>query len=106
MNKDKRRKKKNLKGTAERPRISVFRSNKNIFVQIIDDATGNVLTAASSLKMKQGGNVAAVKEVGQTLAKKAKEKKIDKVVFDRGRYVYKGRIKALAETLRAQGLQC
>lgn len=106
MNKDKRRKKKNLKGTAERPRISVFRSNKNIFVQIIDDTTGNVLTAASSLKMKQGGNVAAAKEVGQTLGKKAKEKKIDKVIFDRGRYVYKGRIKVLAETLRAQGLQC
>ena len=100
---------KNLSGTAEVPRLNVFRSNGNIFAQIIDDVAGNTLVSASSidkeLKLKNGGNVEAAKEVGKLLASRAKKLKIKKVVFDRGGYLYHGRVKALAEAARENGLE-
>ena len=99
------RKRTNIKGINGRYRISVFRSNKNIFAQIIDDEKKHTLVAASSLKMKNGSNVEAAKQVGKELAEKAKAHHIVKVVFDRGRYLYLGRIKALAEAARANGLE-
>ena len=86
---------KNISGTAERPRLNVFRSLNNIYAQIIDDVTGNTLAAASSLD----------KEVGMLVAKKAAEKGIKQVVFDRGGYVYHGRVAALAEGAREGGLE-
>jgi large subunit ribosomal protein L18 len=96
-------------GTKERPRLSVFRSLRHIHVQIIDDSSGRTLIAASSLdetlKKNYGGNVAAAKLVGKLLAEKAKAKGINRVVFDRGRMRYRGRIKALAEAAREGGLQ-
>jgi large subunit ribosomal protein L18 len=93
-----------VKGTANRPRLSVFRSNSNIFAQIVDDTTGQTLVSASSLKEKNGGNLKAADNVGKHLAESAKTKKISKVVFDRGRYVYRGRLKALADAARKAGL--
>ena len=96
-------------GTAERPRLNVFRSNSNIFAQIIDDEAGVTLVSASSLekelKLTNGGNVEAATKVGELLAKKAKKAKISKVVFDRGGYLYHGRVKALAEAARENGLE-
>jgi large subunit ribosomal protein L18 len=89
-----------IKGTAERPRLSVFRSNKHISAQLIDDVAGETLVASSG-----GGNVAAAGEVGRDLAKKALELKIKNVVFDRGGYKYHGRVKALAEAARENGLE-
>lgn len=99
-----------LQGTAERPRLSVYRSLNNISVQLIDDHKGETLLSASSLEgrkqgRKQGGNVAIAKEIGKLIAERAKEKGITKVVFDRGGYLYHGRVKALAEAARAAGLQ-
>lgn len=93
-------------GTPERPRLAVFRSNANIHAQIIDDTTGNTLVAVSSvsLKLEQGGNVDAAKKVGSEIGKLAKDKNIDTVVFDRGGYIYHGRIKALADAAREAGL--
>ena len=90
-----------------RPRLSVFRSGKNIYAQIIDDAKGETILSASSLasKAKTGGNVAAAKEVGKLVAERAIEKGIKKVVFDRGGYLYHGRIKALADAAREAGLE-
>lgn len=93
-------------GTKECPRLNVFRSNKEIFAQIIDDETGTTLVASSSkaLKLANGGNVEAAKAVGADIAKKAKKAKIETVVFDRGGYQYHGRVAALAEAARENGL--
>lgn len=101
---------KKIMGTLERPRLNVFRSAKNIYVQVIDDINGNTLVSASSLdaEIKElgiyGGNVEAARKVGELLAKRASEKGIGQVVFDRGGYLYHGRIKALAEGAREGGL--
>ena len=96
-------------GTAERPRLAVFRSLKNISAQVIDDKAGHTLVSASSVEKKagigSGGNVAGAKDVGKLLAQRAKEKGITKVVFDRGGYLYHGRVKALADAAREAGLE-
>jgi large subunit ribosomal protein L18 len=96
-----------MQGTLERPRLNVYRSLNHIYAQIIDDAKGETLLSASSLaaKVKSGGNVAAAKEVGKLVAERALEKGIKKVVFDRGGYLYHGRIKALADAAREAGLE-
>ena len=98
-----------LSGTKDVPRLNVFRSNSNIFAQIIDDEAGVTLFSTSSLdkelKLTNGGNVEAAAKVGELLAKKAKKAKISKVVFDRGGYLYHGRVKALAEAARENGLE-
>ena len=96
-----------LSGTAERPRLNVYRSLNHIYVQVIDDLQGVTLVSASTVaaKSKTGGNVAAAKEIGKQIAERAKEKGITKVVFDRGGYLYHGRIKALAEAAREAGLE-
>ena len=100
---------KELSGTADRPRLNVFRSNANITAQIIDDEKGVTLVSASSLekelKITNGGNVEAAKLIGAEIAKRAKKAKIKKVVFDRGGYLYHGRVKALAEAARENGLE-
>ena len=99
----------NLHGTADRPRLNVFRSNANITAQIIDDDKGITLVSASTLekelKIANGGNVEAAKKIGEEIAKRAKKAKITKVVFDRGGYLYHGRVKALAEAARENGLE-
>ncbi len=103
----KRRKKKRIFGTKERPRLSVFRSLKNIHAQIIDDEEGRTLVSASSLhlqKVKYGGNITAAKQVGKLLVEKALAKGIKKVIFDRGTARYHGRVKALSEVAREGGL--
>ena len=96
-------------GTQERPRLTVFRSIKHITVQIIDDSKGHTLAAASTTEKKSGlsngGNVAGAKAIGKVIAERAKEKGIDAVVFDRGGYLYHGRIKALADAAREAGLK-
>ena len=96
-------------GTTEVPRLNVFRSNGNIFAQIIDDENGTTLVSASSidkdLKIENGGNIEAATKVGEALAKKAKSAKITEVVFDRGGYLYHGRVKALADAARENGLE-
>ena len=98
-----------VSGTDKLPRMCVYRSLKNISVQIIDDVKGVTLVSASSLdkdlKIKNGGNVEASKLVGAEIAKKAKKAKITKVVFDRGGYLYHGRVQALAEAARENGLE-
>lgn len=96
-----------ISGTPECPRLSVFRSNANIHVQIIDDVAGNTLVSASSVEMKleNGGNMDAAVAVGKKIAEKAAEKNITKVVFDRGGYIYTGRVKALADAAREAGLE-
>ncbi len=97
-----------ISGTPECPRLNVFRSNANIYAQIIDDVNGVTLVSANSLeKGFEGatGNAEAAKKVGQTIAQRAKEKGIEQVVFDRGGYVYHGRVAALAEGAREGGLQ-
>ena len=98
-----------VSGTAETPRLNVFRSNSNIFAQIIDDAEGKTLVSASSidkeLKLENGGNKEAAAKVGELLAKRAKKAKITNVVFDRGGYLYHGRVKALADAARENGLE-
>ena len=104
-----KRVRKTVSGTAVRPRLCVFRSLKNIYAQIIDDAKGITLVSASSLdaEMKEvyGGNKEAAKKVGELIAKKALEKGIDTVVFDRGGYIYHGRVQELAEGAREAGLK-
>lgn len=106
-----RRIRKKVAGTPERPRLCVFRSLKHIYAQIIDDTTGRTLVAASSLEQafketgKSGGNVDGAFVVGHLIAKKALEKGIKRVVFDRGGYRYHGRVKALAEGARQGGLE-
>ncbi|MDD8049272.1 MAG: 50S ribosomal protein L18 [Thomasclavelia sp.] len=96
-----------ISGTAECPRLNVFRSNSHIHAQIIDDVDGKTLVSASSVDMKleNGANVEAATKVGTELAKRAAAKKIKNVVFDRGGYVYHGRVKALAEAAREGGLE-
>ena len=97
-----------ISGTAERPRLSVFRSETNIYAQIIDDVAGNTLVAASSVEKAfegNGGNIEAAKKVGAMIAERALQKGIEEVVFDRGGYVYHGRVAALAEGAREGGLK-
>ena len=94
-----------LAGTAARPRLNVYRSLGHIYAQVIDDQNGVTLVEASSIKLKTGGNVAAAKEIGKAVAEKAVGKGIKKVVFDRGGYLYHGRIKALADAARETGLE-
>ena len=98
-----------ISGTKHVPRLNVFRSNNNIFAQIIDDEAGVTLVSASSidkeLKIDNGGNIEAATKVGELIAKRAKKAKISKVVFDRGGYLYHGRVKALAEAARENGLE-
>ncbi|MBR4262271.1 MAG: 50S ribosomal protein L18 [Bacilli bacterium] len=98
-----------IHGTTAVPRLNVFRSNSNIFAQIIDDEKGVTLVSSSSLdkslKLANGSNVEAAKKVGEDIAKKAIKANIKKVVFDRGGYLYHGRVKALAEAAREQGLE-
>ena len=104
MKKNKLNKRKNVKSTSDRFRLSVFRSNLSIFAQIIDDVKGVTLVSASSLKLKDTNGIQAAKFVGEEIAKKAKEKNILKIVFDRGPYLYAGRMKALADSARENGL--
>ena len=100
---------KNISGTKEVPRLNVFRSAKHITAQIIDDEKGVTLVSASSidkeLKLENGSNIEAATKVGQLLAKRAKEQKITKVIFDRGGYQYHGRVEALADAARENGLE-
>jgi len=101
---------KKMTGTAERPRLNVYRSLNHIYVQVIDDLQGVTLAAASTAEGKRGdrvtgGNVASAKSVGKKIAELAKQKGITKVVFDRGGYIYHGRIKAIADAAREAGLQ-
>jgi large subunit ribosomal protein L18 len=103
-----RRIRRKLQGTAERPRLAVFRSVAHIYAQVIDDSKGNTLVSASSVDKgarTNGGNLAAAKTIGKLVAERAKEKGIGKVVFDRGGYPYHGRVKALADAARAAGLE-
>ena len=101
---------KKVVGTAERPRLNVYRSLNHIYVQVIDDLKGATIVAASTAEGKKGerktgGNVASAKDLGKTIAQRAKAKGISKVVFDRGGYIYHGRVKALADAAREAGLQ-
>ena len=98
---------KNLSGTSKMPRLNVFRSNNEIYAQIINDETGTTLASSSSvaLKIKNGGNIEGAKAVGADIAKKALEKNIKKVCFDRGGYQYHGRVEALAASARENGLE-
>ncbi|MBE9503348.1 MAG: 50S ribosomal protein L18 [Proteobacteria bacterium] len=114
LQKRERRKKsirKVIGGTAERPRLSVYRSATNIYAQIIDDTSGNTLVAVSTLnkelkgKLKNGGNVEAAQKVGELLSKLAKKRKVTKIAFDRNGYLYHGRVKALADAAREGGLE-
>jgi large subunit ribosomal protein L18 len=100
-----------LEGSQERPRLNVYRSLNHIYAQVIDDGTGVTLVSASTVQGRKkgekrtGGNVASAREVGKTIAQRAQEKGIKKVVFDRGGYLYHGRIKALADAAREAGLE-
>ena len=99
-----------VRGTTARPRLAIFRSVAHIYAQVIDDAKGITIVAASSSEKgsgtsKTGGNVAAAKEIGKRVAERAKEKGITRVVFDRGGYLYHGRVKALADAAREAGLE-
>lgn len=100
---------KRLAGTAIRPRLNVFRSSKHIYAQLIDDASGATIASASSLDkelgLKAGGNIEAATAVGSLIAKRAQDKGLTEVVFDRGGYLYHGRVKALADAAREAGLQ-
>ena len=96
-------------GTSERPRLNVYRSLNHIYVQLIDDMAGKTIVSASTKEAKGAkkgaGNVASAKDVGKAIAERAKAKGVSKVVFDRGGYIYHGRIKALADAAREAGLQ-
>jgi large subunit ribosomal protein L18 len=121
VSKDKTRQKihsrirKSLAGTTERPRLNIYRSVNHIYAQVIDDAKGTTIVSAASIekgkgggkgeKRPTGGNVASAKEVGKLIAERAKEKGVKKVVFDRGGYLYHGRVKALADAAREAGLE-
>jgi large subunit ribosomal protein L18 len=104
-----RRVRKKVRGTAERPRLAVFRSNKHISAQVIDDSTGRTLASASTLeadlRTSLGGNIDAAKKVGELLASRAKEAGVSDVVFDRGGNRYHGRVAALADAARTSGLE-
>src|ERR1700722_16396754 len=100
---------KKMQGTADRPRLNVYRSLNHIYVQVIDDLHGKTLVSASSAEGKKekgrtGGNVGASKEIGKTIAERAKAQGVTKVIFDRGGYIYHGRVKALADAAREAGL--
>ena len=105
------RTRKHIVGTAERPRLNVFRSLNNIYAQVINDVTGETIVSASSLDkdlkeaIAYGGNLEGAKAVGTAIATRAKEKGVEKVVFDRGGYLYHGRVAALAEAAREAGLE-
>ena len=111
QNKSQKRKRRHAKvrskisGTAEKPRLSVFRSNKAIYAQLVDDVAGVTLASASDVKETKGTNTERATVVGTAIATAAKAKKITTVVFDRGGYLFAGRVKALAEAARAGGLQ-
>ena len=96
-----------ISGTAEAPRLCVYRSNKNIEAQLIDDTKGNTLVSSSSmsLKLENGSNIEAAQKVGKDIAEKAIAKGLKKIVFDRSGYIYHGRVKALAEAAREAGLE-
>ena len=102
---------KRIAGTPERPRLAIFRSTRHIYVQAIDDAGGRTLTSASTREatvkgqIKSGGNIAAAKIVGASIAQKLKDSGVKQVVFDRGGHAYHGRVKALAESAREAGLE-
>ncbi len=102
---------KKIEGTQERPRLNVFRSSKHMYAQIIDDTNGVTIVAASTLDkelredVSNGGNVEAARRVGQLIAQRAQEKGLKNVVFDRGGYLYHGRIQALADAAREAGLE-
>ena len=106
---------KKIVGTSERPRLSVYRSVSHVYAQVIDDTKGATLVSAGTVekgkaaakdkKRPTGGNVASAKEIGKLIAERAKEKGIKKVIFDRGGYLYHGRIKALADAAREAGLE-
>jgi large subunit ribosomal protein L18 len=106
---------KKMQGTAERPRLNVYRSLNHIYVQVIDDLHGKTLVSASTAEGKKaegtkdarrtGGNVASAKSIGKTIAERAKAKGVTQVVFDRGGYIYHGRVKALADAAREAGLK-
>ena len=98
---------KSVSGTTEVPRLNVFRSNKAIYAQVIDDTKGETLVSSSTLelKIKNGGNIEAAKAVGKDIAAKCKKAKINKVVFDRGGFLYHGRVAALADAAREAGLE-
>ena len=95
----------NIDGTKERPRLSIFRSNKFIYAQVIDDKAGKTIAQASDLKLKKGTKTERAKEVGKMIADVCKGAKIDKVVFDRNGFKYTGRIKLVADAARAGGLK-
>lgn len=105
------RMRKNIVGTPERPRLNVFRSSKHIYAQLIDDVNGKTIVSASTVdndlkdKITNGANVEAAKLVGELVAKRALEKGYETIVFDRGGYLYHGRIRALADSAREAGLQ-
>jgi large subunit ribosomal protein L18 len=100
-----------LRGSTERPRLAVFKSGRHIYAQVIDDATGRTLAHASTLdagvrkEAKAAANVAGAKDVGKLVAERAKQKGVARVVFDRGGYIYHGKVKALAEAAREGGLE-
>jgi large subunit ribosomal protein L18 len=102
---------KKISGTTERPRLSVFRSSKHIYAQLIDDVKGVTIASASTVDKElasgigNGGNVESARKVGELIAKRAKEKGFENVVFDRGGYLYHGRVQALADAAREAGLQ-
>ena len=98
---------KSISGTPEVPRLNVFRSNKAIYAQVIDDTKGETLVSSSTLelKIKNGGNIEAATAVGKDIAEKCKKAKISKVVFDRGGFLYHGRVAALADAAREAGLE-
>jgi len=106
-----RRVRKKIMGTPDRPRLNVFRSLKHIYAQIIDDYAGRTIVCASTMdrelrgKIEYGGNISAAREVGALIARRALEKGIKSVVFDRGGYLYHGRVKALADAAREGGLE-
>ena len=97
-----------ISGTAARPRLNVYRSNKHIYAQLIDDAAGVTIVSASTMEKGfegSAGSTEAAAKIGETIAKRAVEKNVTKVVFDRGGYLYHGRVKALAEAARENGLE-
>lgn len=100
---------KKITGTTERPRLNIFRSSKHMYAQIIDDTNGVTLASASTKEktsgVENGGNIEAAKAIGALIAQRAKEKGIDKVVFDRSGYLYHGRVQALADAAREAGLE-
>ncbi|MCD9625487.1 50S ribosomal protein L18 [Rhabdothermincola salaria] len=104
-----RRVRKHVRGTTERPRLAVFRSNRHITAQVIDDTSGRTLASASTIEATVGaegtGNIAAATEVGRLVAERAKTAGVDKVVFDRGGFLYHGRVAAVADAARDAGLE-